>query len=367
MQWDIITSSKGGVGKTLLTLLLLEYHLEKKPDEGVLVLDLNAINADTSAMLLHNKRQFSQPILIGGLKSGERMMLQQTYSLDEDDDSCYFGVGWPANPFTLYGRKLFVDLLSSIKENAKEIEEKLEIPNLQHVIIDTNYHFCNLFPKQDEQYTEYISSGLTEDNITIWFLWVYRQLSKLLLQADDENEIMKYTAGAIERVFNKKGIGSIIHTYMPVGLLSVPSNQGHFLSKLFSTTDNAARRDQDYTIKKMLELEQLKVGQYIEFKKWIRQLQQAHTEVKSKNQSKSKSEDPHLLFANVLDKATRKIVNDEDDPLLPINIFPLSVYQSALEGYTDKEREDAVAALRKITIYKNFSRLLDRKYESFLL
>jgi hypothetical protein len=365
MQWHIITGSKGGVGKTLLTLLLLEYHLERKPDEGVLVLDLNAMNTDTSSMLLYNKRQFSQPILIGGLEREKRMKLQQTYSLDEDGDVCYFGVGWPANPFTLYRGEQFVDLLSSIKENTKAIEEKLEIPNLQHVIIDTNYHFCHLFFEQDIHYKKYIDSGLAEDTITIWFLWVYRQLSKLLLQADDENEIMRCTAGAIERVFNKKGIGSIIHTYMPVGLLSVPSNQGHFLSRWFSTTENAARRDQDHPIEKLLALEQLKVGQYIEFKKWIRQLLQAHTEVKSKN--KSKSEDPHSLFANVLDKATRKIANDEDDPLLPINIFPLSIYQSALEGYTDKEREDAVAALRKITIYKNFSKLLDRKYESLFL
>jgi len=363
MQWDIITGSKGGVGKTLLTLLLLEYHLERKPDEGVLILDLNATNADTSAMLLYNKRQFSQPIPMGGLESGERMSLQQTYSFNEEDNSCYFGVGWPVNPFNLYGREQFVELLSSIKENRKTIEDRLEIPNLQHIIIDTNYHFCNLFPKQDDQYTRYIESDLTEDTITIWFLWVYRQLSKLLLQAEDENEIMKHTAGAIERVFNQKGIGSIMHTYMPVGLLSVPSNQGHFLSGLFSTTDYATRRDQDYTIRKLLELEKLKVGQYIEFRKWIRQLQQAHTEVKRK----SKSEDPHLLFANVLDKAIRKIVNNEDEPLLPINIFPLSIYQSALEGYTDKEREDAVAVLREITIYKNFSKLLDRKYESFLL
>ncbi|RKZ62032.1 MAG: hypothetical protein DRQ99_19440 [Candidatus Parabeggiatoa sp. nov. 3] len=364
MQWHIITGSKGGIGKTLLTLLLLEYHLERKPDEGVLVLDLNATNTDTSAMLLYNKRQFSRPTLIGGLKSGERMILQQTYSLNEEDDFCYFGVGWPANPFTLFVREQFVDLLSSIKENAREIENRLEIPNLQHVIIDTNYHFCNLFSKEDKQYTKYIDSGLTEDTFTIWFLWVYKQLAKLLLQVDDENEIMRYTAGTIERVFNKKGIGSIIHTYMPVGLLSMPSNQNHFWSRWFGIADNI-RRDQDYTIAKLLALEKLPVGQYIEFKKWIQQLQQAHTEVKRKN--RSQSEDPHLLFANVLDKAIQRILNNEDEPLLPINIFPLSVYQSALEGYTDKEREDAVAALRKITIYKNFSKLLDRKYESFLL
>lgn len=103
MQWHIITGSKGGVGKTLLTLLLLEYYLERKPDEGVLVLDLNAINTDTSAMLLYNKKEFSKPIPMG-LENRERIILQKTFSLNQDHEFCYFGVGWPADPFTLYER-----------------------------------------------------------------------------------------------------------------------------------------------------------------------------------------------------------------------------------------------------------------------
>jgi len=100
------------------TIYRCRLHLDKKTDEGVLVLDLNATNTDTSAMLLYNKKQFSQLIPMG-LKSGERMILQQTYSLDEDNDTCHFGVAWPANPFTLFVRDQFVDLLSSIKENAR--------------------------------------------------------------------------------------------------------------------------------------------------------------------------------------------------------------------------------------------------------
>lgn len=360
MYWHIITGSKGGVGKTLLTLLLLEYHLETKPDEGVLILDLNAMNTDTSAMLLHNKRGFSNPILI------QEIMLQQTYSCNKDGDSRYFGVGWPTDPFALYGREQFVKLLSVIRNKRQEIKEKLAIQTLNHVIIDTNYHFCNLFPQQDQDYKKYADNGLTEDTINIWFLWVYRQLSKLLFQnKDDESDIMKLTAGTIERVFNNKGIGSIIHTYTPVGLMSTHTNQGSFLSRVLPIGENMARRGQDYTISKLLELEQLKVGSYLEFRKWIQQLQKAYTEVKSKNQHQS--EDTHSLFANILDKAIRRVAGDPNDFFLPINIFPLSIYQSSLEGYTDKEREDAVFALRKMTIYRNFSRLLDRKYESLVL
>lgn len=263
-------------------------------------------------------------------------------------------VGQPIpSPFT-NERQQFTDLLISIKNKSKGIEENLEINNFKHVIIDTNYHFCNLFPQQDQHYNKLVDNGITKDTIHIWFLWVYRQLFKLLWQGNDvEREIMKRTASAIERVFEQKEIGSIIHTYTPVGLLSVPSHQGNFLTKFFAA-ENAARRDQDYAIKKLLELEQFKVGSYVEFRKWMQLFLQARAEVKTKN--KNESQDAHLLFANVLDKATRQIVNDDNEALLPINIFPLSIYQSALAGYT-KEREDAVAALRNMmesfSVFKN--------------
>jgi hypothetical protein len=79
---------------------------------------------------------------------------------------------------------------------------------------------------------------------------------------------------------------------------------------------------------------------------------------------RSKDLEPHLLFAEVIDEAVRRIAKGKE-PSLPLNIFPLSVYQSALEGYTDGEREDTVAKLREISIYKKFSKLLDHKYESF--
>ncbi len=91
----------------------------------------------------------------------------------------------------------------------------------------------------------------------------------------------------------------------------------------------------------------------------------AHTLIKDKK--KNKHDDPHLLFVDVLDEAVRQIAEPGDELSLPINIFPLSVYQSTLEGYTDGEREDAIARLGRLTIYQNFLKLLDRKYESLHL
>jgi hypothetical protein len=357
MQWHIITGSKGGVGKTLLSLLLLEYHLERKPEEGILVLDLNTSNTDTSAMLLYNKSIGKSMSLTLG-ESKRKITLRQTYSLDECRKSRDFGVGWPANPFELYGYNEFVDLLSSMKNNAEAIANKLQVPPVQSVIIDTNYHFCNLFPEQDELYQQYGEGGFKEDTMTVWFLWVYRQLSKLM--QENEDSIMRRTASTIERQFIKEGgIGPIVHTYTPVGLLS-QLDQNNWWGRIFSGQTDTVRRDLDHTIIKLEELERFPVGKYIGFSEWLKKLQEAKTAV-----SKGRYEDPHLLFVNILNEAVRQI--DDYNRALPINIFPLSVYQSALEGYTDKEREDAVAALREIKIYRNFSRLLDRKYESFLL
>lgn len=358
MQWHIITSSKGGIGKTLQTLLLLKYYLDRnKPDEGILVLDLNAMNADTSAMLLYNKT-INKSIPLSLQQSKRKIILKQAYSLDQYEKPGYFGVGCPTNPFALYGYKDFADLLVSIKKYADQIATTLLNANrLQHVIIDTNYHFCNIFPHENYQ----LYADLQEDQITIWFLWVYRQLKKLLEKEDDETKRMKLTANAIERTLNSDIIGSIVHTYTPVGLLSVQPSQSNFWLRWLGS--DSARRDQDHTIEKLFALEKLQVGKYITLNNWINNLQVAHTLIKDKK----KHNDPHLLFVDVLDEAVRQIAEHGDELSLPINLFPLSVYQSALEGYTDGEREDTIARLGRLTIYRNFSKLLDRKYESIRL
>ncbi|RKZ77081.1 MAG: hypothetical protein DRR19_28205 [Candidatus Parabeggiatoa sp. nov. 1] len=226
MEWHIITGSKGGVGKTLVTLLLLAYHLEEKTNEGILVLDLNTMNTDTAAMLLYGNTFFKSTMI--QLKQTQRKItFQKAFSQNNE-----FAVGWTDNPFLVYEHNNFVDLLVGIKQNAKTIVEGLEIKPLQHVIIDTNSHLCNLFPSQDEYYDEYKRS-CADDHFNIWFLWVYRQLKTLLEKDNQEKTVINQTFGAIERIFEQK-IGPIIHTYTPVGLLPNDSEKGNFLSTWFS-------------------------------------------------------------------------------------------------------------------------------------
>ncbi len=364
MQWHIITGSKGGVGKTLLTLLLLGHQLERKPAEGILVLDLNVVNTDTSAILLYNKK-VDEPIYypLKGFEGDKdrKIMLQRTYSFDRYEDTCYFGVGRPSNPFALYEYNYLSALLCTIRNDADRIAKQLKIPPLQSVIIDTNYHFCNIFSADSnhDSYKKYRDTDITKDMMTIWFLWVYRQLSKFIRKEWPENNIMVNTASNIENLFNNRGVGSIVHTYTPVGLLFARPEPKGILERIFVSIMGQP----DYTIAKLADLEKLPVGDPVSFKKWMQALWEAHTWVLGE----SRYDDDYPLFVDVLDRATRRLAKNDGHPILPLNIFPLSIYQGALEGYTDREREDAVARLRKFQIYANFSKLLDRKYESFLL
>lgn len=359
MEWHIVTGSKGGVGKTLLTLLLLAYHLEERTNEGILVFDLNAMNTDTSAMLLY-QRNITRKTAIQLEPSKRMIALQRTYSQDT-----YFAVSWSENPFLWYGFNDFVELLAGIKKHAQEIAEKLEMKPLKHIFIDTNHHFCNLFPSQDEDYKgdkkdendwkKYYDTFET-DNITIWFLWVYRQLKKLLDKNDSETQTINQTAGAIERIFKqvKPGqLGPIVHTYTPVGLPTDSGVTGDLLSRIWGKNST----ETDSVIKELMRLEKLeKVGNYVNFSQWIEKLQEARTDI-SQNK-KGHQQNTHQFFGDMLYRAVQRLVGDD---CLPINIFPLSIYQPTLEGYTDKEREDAVANLRKLDTYRHFKKLLNRK------
>jgi cellulose biosynthesis protein BcsQ len=352
MEWHIITGSKGGVGKTLLTLLLLAYHLEEKTNEGILVLDLNAVNTDTAAILRYGSN-FAETIDITLNTLEPRIITLQNVSYKVYSQQNPFAVGCTVNPFLLYKHDDFAGLLFRIKAHAKIIADELGISPLQHVIIDTNYHFCNLFPLQDEQYHKYKES-CADDHFNIWFLWVYRQLKKILDKRDSEIDTIIKTAGAIERTF-KQNMGPIIHTYTPLGLLPTDSKKGSIFG---FGKENLPNRNEDYVIDELRKLEGLeKVGRYIRFNQWIKRLQNAQRDVL--HQAKIDDKDTHRLFSATLYEAVQELAEEE---FLPINIFPFSIYQPALEGYTDRERDNTVAQLRELDTYKNFKKLLNRKY-----
>jgi len=372
MEWHVITSSKGGIGKTLLALLLLAHNLENKDKGSTLVLDLNGMNVDSSAILLYRKRvglpthvelkreiKTQQKTVIQIPQIGaEQIVIQKTYSLDAKKQPCYYAVGYPLNPFGLYNPILFAELLATIKGEAVRIAQELDIPPLQQVIIDANYHFCNLFGQDEQHYTAYTTGPLQEDTIKIWFMWVYRQLYKLIQpKKDNEAIVVKLTAAAIESYLNQSTKTlPLMHVFSPVALVSAnPDDNKGLLNTLIQKLYNAIIQNRDHTIKELEHLENLATGTGISFNELVQKLEMAHIVVGNRL-----DDDPHLLFLDILLEMV-KTWGNKDNPSLsarPINVIPLSVYQHTLQYYTDKERDDAVAILRNFKIYKNFSKLL---------
>ncbi|NJO14771.1 MAG: hypothetical protein HC877_03205 [Thioploca sp.] len=149
MEWHIVTGSKGGVGKTLLSLLLLAHCLkkEKRQQGSTLILDLNGMNADSTALVLYQTDSPTQKTL--PLNTTVELYLQNAKDIqfrearfdDEKHNAQRYIVGWPANPFILMNPKLFADLLKTITSKVSTLGKDFGFEKLRHIIIDTNYHF----------------------------------------------------------------------------------------------------------------------------------------------------------------------------------------------------------------------------------
>lgn len=356
MQWHIITGSKGGVGKTLLALLLSAHHLEKS-NGSTLVIDLNSMNADFSRLLFYQKEvgdSISISIPIPDKKKYEQIVLQKTYSLDDNGNPTYYVVGWPLNPFRMYDASLFANLLTSIKGSAlKIIEERLEIPALKTVIIDTNYHFCNIFSEQDIHYTEYNEGVLSNDSISIWFMWVYRQLENLIRLKYNDATVMKLTAAAIERNISNHHTRKtpFMHVFGPATLVSSkPQEADRSISSFIARKIyQAITQNQDVHIEELEALESLPIGDALSFSDWLKRLDIAHIKAE-------KDGDPRHHFLDILIKATRIHINNQPEER-PLNVIPLSVYHNDLQYYTDGNYRDVISELRSFDIYENFCKL----------
>jgi len=367
MNWHVITSSKGGIGKTLLSLLLLAHHLEddeKKQQGSTLVVDLNGMNADSAAILLYQAK-IGDSIFCPlkkyngneGVNIGRQLIFQKTFSLS-GNKSCDYVVAYPRNPYEPYDHNLFADLLYTIKMSAMEIADKLDIEPLEHVIIDTNYHFCNIFGQQGEHYKTY-DQEFKNDNIVVWFLWVYRQLDKLFNSNEHEVTVFKLTARAIEDFFKSNtNPAPLMHVFNPGALVSSPPDEvnkgvldgmvGRFVDFI------AGGKPKDYSFDELAEsINKLPAGDYINFGEFNKILTMAYPRDERFNG------DPFFVLLDIL-LGVIKIWNKENSlsKERPMNIIPLSVYQYGLQYYTEKKRKDPISRLKEFDIYKNFKKLM---------
>ncbi len=358
MEWHIITGSKGGVGKTLLALLLSAHHLEECKG-STLVIDLNSMNADFSRLLFYQK-EVGESISISipaQTRKNEQIVLQKTFSLNEKGNPYYYVVGWPLNPFRMYDPALFANLLATVKKSAAKIlEERLDIPPLETVIIDTNYHFCNIFSEQDIHYTEYTEGALMGDSITLWFMWVYRQLENLIRLKYNDATVMKLTAAAIERNLKSSRCRKtpFMHVFGPATLVSSkPQDAEHSISSFIARKIyQAITQNKDVHIDELEALEGLATGDCINFSDWLKRLDVAHIRAE-------KDGDPRHHFLDILIKATRApAANNPTVEERPVNVVPMSVYHNDLQYYTDGNYRDVISELRTFDIYDNFCKLI---------
>jgi hypothetical protein len=148
-----------------------------------------------------------------------------------------------------------------------------------------------------------------------------------------------------------------IHVFSPVALVSAQQdNKKGLLTTLTRKLAEAITKHDDYIIDELKDFSKLPTGECISFEEWVEKLDMAQIAV-----GKRLNNDPHLLFLDTLLEALNLLEHQRESSQLterPMNIIPLSVYQKALEYYTDKENNDPVAILRKFKIYRNFSELM---------
>jgi predicted negative regulator of RcsB-dependent stress response/GTPase SAR1 family protein len=361
LEWNIITGSKGGEGKTMLALLLLTRNLEL--GKSTLIIDLNATNTDSSAILLEERRRDRRIVIehetannsaLVEQVGANQIIVQRTFSpLKQNQQRDYYAVAWPSNPYGLYKSSLFADFLCTIKKNANRIQKELEMPALESVIIDTNYHFCNIFSTDEQYYKEYQEGILKNDSIKVWFLWVYRQLNNLI-KANEEGDAraMYATAGAMEAYLKRAdNLTPFMHVFTPVALVSSKPEKSAGAAALIKLI-NAIRSDEDDTIQGLEEIENLPKGNPIRFRNWVDRLETARLNLQRQGHN-----EPHSLFLNMFINASQ-VQNRDNYFELPKNVIPLSVYHPALQYYTDRSSSDPVSEIKDFTLYKKFFDLL---------
>jgi hypothetical protein len=335
MDWHIVTSSKGGVGKTLLSLLLLVYYHNIK-HRRVLVIDLNSMNPDMHRLVGKEvDRKLFHSVNIGNNQKPFRFLYQQI-SFNENAMTNYV-IGWPVNPCKmLCGAESFFDFLEKIKESLVEIEQKWDF-QIDTIVIDTNHHFCNLFSDDDNLYRE---RSLFQDNFFIWFIWVYRQLANFLNPACYDEEITRLTniVRVVERFLKNNVVGNPFLHIFNIAIMK--------LSKMMMMRDN-------FDISQLEKLRRQPLEDSVKFASLVQLLIQAAPPIENYS-------DLHdFLLGTLHNYAT-------NNKKCPKNVVTMPTYHKSLSYYTEDEDNYDPAELNKFmsetSLFAKFSQSLNARY-----
>jgi hypothetical protein len=366
MEWHIVTGSKGGVGKTLLSLFLLARNCLNDHNGTTLVIDLNSMNTDFSRLLM--RHPFAVPTgntsRMMGLISGHDQF--NVHKLSSSDNNLYL-LMYPTNPFISINAKSFAELLTRIKEYSVDLANYFGVQPIQRVIIDTNYHFCNIFDSTGANncYAEHQTGGmLSEDNFFIWFMWVAAQL-EALMRATPETQVTRQTAAVVEaEVKNSRNrtnhrfvpSSPFMHVISPVSLQATHPNPlcaGSLLQSLWKWgMAQVGVAHNDYTIPSLSNLQTLQTCPSLCFDDWYNHLAGMWNNTAIIPQACRN--DPHELFTQVLVKTLQNLTHNER----PQNIFPLATIHRDLAAYTDQNVQMDFNWLRGFAVYQELDKMI---------
>lgn len=341
MDWHIITSSKGGVGKTLISLMLLAYCLTKRQ---VLLIDLNGVNADLKKLVGSPQTRGTGDYFRLPLERRGELIFRKI----EQDPNCV--VGWLFNPFHTYTSDNFFEVLSTLKKNLPKISNHFANFMPAAVIMDTNYHFCNIFSDRDKDYE---IPFFQEEEVFIWFIWVYKQVRSLLLAQNAERDdpfyaeipLMLQTADVIEEYVKNTKMGNpFIHVINPISMALTPEET------LFKSASKEfqLRMRGFQSIDSLEKLAKLRGGGSVKFRgDLVVRLQSGQTQVATDG---GPEVNVQVFFAKVLEDLATTMVER------PRNLIPIFTYQKELVSYTDFERI-LLPGLRGLEVYKHFVEL----------
>ncbi|OQW90715.1 MAG: hypothetical protein BWK78_06355 [Thiotrichaceae bacterium IS1] len=342
MNWHIITSSKGGVGKTLVSLMLLNSsrtpYLKNGDNSFVLVLDLNGMNADLRRIVASR----------GSNKSSQFTSKDEDFHFEMVRDRHYL-VGWPMNSFRILTPENFFNLISKINNQLKmEIQEKFSNCVIQTVIIDTSYHYCNLFPRElrsESSLSPVLELFATEkEQLFIWFIWVYRQLSNLFEFFDNIQSDSPYDADArevqdvgvnIDGSSLGKNRSPFVHVFSPNSVGQVSDN---IMLNLFGEGN---------PLRKLVGLDKMKHCYFADF------ISTHLRAAKGQAGPRLKEEKVQAHFIRILQQYV-SIVKQRTGGC-PRNVVPV-LFESELLGYTESEKAELMDRVMGFEVYKSFEK-----------
>jgi hypothetical protein len=337
IKWHIITSGKGGVGKTLLSLFLVTHYVH----DGTmpLVIDLNGVNTDLKRLISERDDLFQDgrepPHLAIPVGDSTLVIVRVSGRFP-------YLLGWITNSYQMYTPDTFIKFLSSLRNALpSEVEKTFEV-GIKTVIIDTNYHFCNILPKEDSDYSSF--SYWKTDRFFIWFIWVYRQIYNCYQQRlpqegfyeqthfNADVNIMLRTAGTFERIVNANAKGTpFVHVINPMSL-----TESSPIQELLKVLKGINVR-QVPELQRLAELESN--SNNLPFKDLVDKMVQAQTRAGAKQE-----------FSDMLKQV--------DFPTRPKNLFTFYTF----EGDIAKQGVQDIREIEDLEVYKTF-----KKFFSILL